>query len=212
MKHFNDNISKFRTGARGKRSYHRRTRVEKVSKGKNPWISCNPKITRARQHSRLTWMRKGDTNTRFFHLHANCRKKKTFIATLKGESGQVVAQGNKLTMAFNHFAKVLGTSSVRTKAIDWGELGYQRHDLQDLDAPFTAQEVETVVKNMPSDKSARSRWIHRRFLQEVLEYNQRGLGSGHDVFLQQPDISDPSDYGQHNTSTEESRARNTRGL
>jgi len=56
-------------------------------------------------------------------------------------------------MAFNHFAKVLGTSSVRTKAIDWGELGYQRHDLQDLDAPFTAQEVETVVKNMPSEKA-----------------------------------------------------------
>lgn len=28
---------------------------------------------RARQHSRLTWIRKGDTNTRFFQLHANTR-------------------------------------------------------------------------------------------------------------------------------------------
>jgi hypothetical protein len=39
--------------------------------------------SRARQHSRLTWIRKGDTNTCFFHLHANMRKKKSFIATLR---------------------------------------------------------------------------------------------------------------------------------
>jgi CDP-glycerol glycerophosphotransferase (TagB/SpsB family) len=32
--------------------------------------------SRARQHSRLTWIRKGYTNTRFFQLHANMRKKK----------------------------------------------------------------------------------------------------------------------------------------
>lgn len=33
------------------------------------------------QHSRLTWIRQGDSNTRFFHLHANMRRKKAFIAT-----------------------------------------------------------------------------------------------------------------------------------
>lgn len=32
--------------------------------------------TRARQHARLTWIRKGDSNTRFFQLYANIRKKK----------------------------------------------------------------------------------------------------------------------------------------
>jgi hypothetical protein len=35
--------------------------------------------SRARQHSRLTWIRKGDTNTRFFHVHANARRKKVYI-------------------------------------------------------------------------------------------------------------------------------------
>jgi hypothetical protein len=48
--------------------------------------------SRARQHSRLTWMRKGDSNTRFFHLHANRRKKKSFIATLIGESRTAISQ------------------------------------------------------------------------------------------------------------------------
>jgi hypothetical protein len=32
---------------------------------------------RARQHSRLGWIRKGDTNRHFFQLHANARRKKT---------------------------------------------------------------------------------------------------------------------------------------
>lgn len=42
---------------------------------------------RARQHARLSWMRKGDTNTRFFQLHVNMMKKKLFIASLVGENG-----------------------------------------------------------------------------------------------------------------------------
>jgi len=37
---------------------------------------------RARQHSRLTWIRKGDSNTRFFQLHAKRRKKNYFFKTM----------------------------------------------------------------------------------------------------------------------------------
>jgi hypothetical protein len=50
---------------------------------------------RARQHSCLTWIRKGDTNTRFFQLHANARRKKTFIPSLSGQTGTVVSQEEK---------------------------------------------------------------------------------------------------------------------
>jgi hypothetical protein len=108
--------------------------------------------SRARQHSRLTWMRKGDSNTRFFHLHANRRKKKSFIATLIGESRTAISQKSKLVLAHNHFSNLIGTSNIRTRAINWNELGYEHHDLQDLDAPFTPQEIEAVIKDMPSEK------------------------------------------------------------
>jgi hypothetical protein len=32
-------------------------------------------------------------------------------------------------------------------------LGYVHHDLDDLDAPFTTQEIEKVIKEVPSEKA-----------------------------------------------------------
>jgi hypothetical protein len=58
--------------------------------------------SRARQHSRLTWIRKGDTNTRFFHLHANARKRKTFIPALTNHTGTVTLQEEKSNMVHAH--------------------------------------------------------------------------------------------------------------
>lgn len=108
---------------------------------------------RARQHSRLTWIRKGDTNTRFFQLHANIRWKKTYIGALNGDTGLVVSQENKSKLAYTHFSQLLGTTPTITRAINWSELGYEPNDLEDLDAPFTEQEIEAVVKDMPSEKA-----------------------------------------------------------
>jgi hypothetical protein len=41
----------------------------------------------------------------------------------------------------------------RTRDINWNELNYARHDLDDLDAPFTVQEIEAVIKEMPREKA-----------------------------------------------------------
>lgn len=64
-----------------------------------------------------------------------------------------ISQENKSTLAYNHFSNLMGTPSIRTKAINWTELGYVHNELEDLDAPFTAQEIETVIKNMPAEKA-----------------------------------------------------------
>lgn len=81
------------------------------------------------------------------------RKKKTYISALNGDSGQVVSQENKSRLAHSHFSNILGATSTRTSAINWSELGYAPHDLEDLDAPFTKQKLETMVKDMLAEKA-----------------------------------------------------------
>jgi hypothetical protein len=39
--------------------------------------------SRAREKSRITWLRKEDANTKYFQLMANVRKQKNFIHTLQ---------------------------------------------------------------------------------------------------------------------------------
>jgi 3-deoxy-D-arabino-heptulosonate 7-phosphate (DAHP) synthase class II len=57
--------------------------------------------SRAKQKSRLTWIRKGDANTKYFHLMANIRKKKNFIHALQSENGVVVTQRDKHEVIYN---------------------------------------------------------------------------------------------------------------
>jgi hypothetical protein len=65
----------------------------------------------------------------------------------------VVTQNEKSKMIHSHFSQILGTAATRTKAINWQALGYVHHDLEDLDAPFTEEEIATVIKQMSPEKA-----------------------------------------------------------
>ena len=47
----------------------------------------------------------------------------------------------------------MGTPVARTKALNWHDLGYTQHNLEDLDAPFTLEEIEAAIKEMPPEKA-----------------------------------------------------------
>jgi hypothetical protein len=51
--------------------------------------------SRARQHSRLTWIRNGDACTKLFMLHASNRRRKLFIPSLKVDTGLATTQQHK---------------------------------------------------------------------------------------------------------------------
>jgi hypothetical protein len=82
--------------------------------------------SRIRQRSRLTVVRLGDANSRFFHLRACSRARKNFIQALQTETGLVVTQEGK--------EKVI--------TFDWNSLGYHHIDLSSLEAPFSQEEIK----------------------------------------------------------------------
>jgi len=49
--------------------------------------------------------------------------------------------------------QILGSPNSRTKAINWNGVGYVCHDLGELDAPFTEEEIASVIKEMPMEKA-----------------------------------------------------------
>jgi hypothetical protein len=73
---------------------------------------------RARQHSRLTWIRKGDANTRFFQLHANARRRKAYISAIQSEDGVAISQQDKIKVVVECFSRAIGTRTSRDRAIN----------------------------------------------------------------------------------------------
>jgi hypothetical protein len=65
--------------------------------------------SRARQNSKITWMKKGDANTMIFHLMASSRKKNNFIHSLQSDNGVAFSQQDKHEVIYNHFLLHTGT-------------------------------------------------------------------------------------------------------
>jgi hypothetical protein len=74
--------------------------------------------SRIGQRSRLTVVRLGDANSRFFHLWACSRARKNFIQALQTETGLVVTQEGKEKVITDHFKQHLGTTAPRARTFD----------------------------------------------------------------------------------------------
>jgi hypothetical protein len=78
--------------------------------------------SRVKQHSRLKWIKQGDANTKFFHLHANIRRNQHFIKELQSETGIVMTQQDKEEAIFNFYNSILGVPPARNSSLDWTAL------------------------------------------------------------------------------------------
>jgi exonuclease III len=107
--------------------------------------------TRARQHSRLTWIRKGDACTKLFMLHANNRKRKLHIPILHTNLGPTNRHQQEEEAVYDHFTSLLGEVQQRTLSLNWSHLGYQTHDLSDLEESFEEDEIKKVIKQLPTE-------------------------------------------------------------
>jgi len=67
--------------------------------------------------------------------------------------GLVFSQDEKEKVVGDYFSEHLGTSTARTLSLNWQALGYTPRNLQQLELPFTQDEVRRTVLEMPSEKA-----------------------------------------------------------
>jgi hypothetical protein len=108
---------------------------------------------RARQRSRLTNIKHGDSSTKYFFLRANERRRKKHIQFLQTPSGIAIKHEDKKNEIFCHFDELLGTKQVRELSLNWEDLNYPHHNLDDLDLPISEEEIRRVVASMPKDNA-----------------------------------------------------------
>jgi hypothetical protein len=132
------------------------------------------RIIKARQRSRLIWIRCGDANTKLFQLRANSRRRKNFIAHLNVQGRTVTQHDDKATTLLHHFQSLLGTYSTRTASINWDSLPLPTHDLHSLDDPLTEAEIQNIIMQLPTEKAPGPDRFTCLFFQESLEHHQRG--------------------------------------
>jgi hypothetical protein len=96
----------------------------------------------------------GDENTSFFHVVATIRNRKNSISYLSNVEGILVySHDAKADLIWNDFKDRLGSTCWDQMFFDLDSLLQDTIDLSTLEAPFSQQEIDSVVKQLPLDKS-----------------------------------------------------------
>jgi hypothetical protein len=109
--------------------------------------------TMARQRSRLRWIKEGDANSKLFHIVANGRRTRNFIPAVRHGNETITDQARKVEVFTESFRNLIGKLHAREHSLDLQALQLPTHDLNDLEALITEEEVWSVIKELPSDRA-----------------------------------------------------------
>jgi hypothetical protein len=114
---------------------------------------CSLQRTVARQRSRINWLREGEANTKYFHIHTSHRRRKNYIPQIT-HNDTILVEQTQIEDAFaEHYEQLFSTPPDRDFSIDLDAIGVPRHNLTLLDTEFTEEEVWAAVKDTPGDRS-----------------------------------------------------------
>ena len=110
-----------------------------------------------RQRGKINWVKLGDTNSKFFHARASVRHRYNFISSLKNDDQMdILDHDGKAAILWKAFKERLGSSEPTVMHFDLDNLLGQdiNHDtFHDLERPFSPEEIDSVIKDLPNDKS-----------------------------------------------------------
>jgi hypothetical protein len=105
-----------------------------------------------KQRGSIKWVTSGDASTRFFHANATIRHRNNLISTLQDNDGNIIHDGKaQLLLEANKLR--LGTSEFSHIYFDLQNLLIETEVLEWLEEPFSNEEIDSIIRELPSDKS-----------------------------------------------------------
>ncbi|XP_060970191.1 uncharacterized protein LOC133037264 [Cannabis sativa] len=110
------------------------------------------------QRARISWMKSGDSNTKFFHQRANARSSNNRIKKLRDDAGNTqTSESALLGIISTYFQTIFSSSGINTHAInsilDVIPTTIDAQSREALSAPYTASDVLNALNSMSDDKS-----------------------------------------------------------
>ncbi|XP_073355187.1 uncharacterized protein [Aegilops tauschii subsp. strangulata] len=102
----------------------------------------------------VRWFKCGGDNTKFFHSAASERYRKNSIASLKLQDGTVVSDhAGKAKELFETYKERLGRKTPYEMKFDLARIIKKVEGLDELTKPFTHEEIDKVVQEMPANRA-----------------------------------------------------------
>jgi len=91
----------------------------------------------------------------FFHQRVNGRRRRNLVAYLKTPNETITwSHEEKEEILFNFYSELLGNRAERGRTMDWDQLQLSTLEDEDMDRPFSEQELEEhTVKMLPAEKA-----------------------------------------------------------
>lgn len=107
-----------------------------------------------KQRGLVKWIMLGDASIKFFHANATIKYRRNLITSLEDSSSTfVTTHEEKAKQIWKSFKDQLGVSSFIGISFDLTILVQNDHDLSYLVAPFEKEEINQVIRLLPSDKA-----------------------------------------------------------
>jgi hypothetical protein len=107
-----------------------------------------------KQRGQIKWATLGDVGTKKFHANSTIRHRHKLISLLKDSNGNVaISHEEKASALFQTFKERLGSSQQTAMVLNLSSLIQPMDNLSELEVPFSHQEIDLVIKNLPTNKS-----------------------------------------------------------
>lgn len=117
------------------------------------------------QRGNVNWVKLGDASTHFFHANATIRHRNNLITELvTGENITVNWHSEKELLLWEEYKHRLGENDFRGFIVNINELIQRNGNLQHLEAPFSNEEIDRIIKGLPNFKSPGPDGFNNEFL------------------------------------------------